>query len=400
MAGGLAVLCKEMTFLLLPAFALVLPASSKRRWLLGSAGLLLGIALLALSGSLAPRPPGDPYESAFGVNILWNLLTYSAWLIRFWDYFPDKIAQPIAAIAGWGLILPALLGLAAWRMPKARGAITRALLLFTLTLMPVLPLVRHSYLYYLYLPLIPFWLLAGAYLGSVSRRFIPAGIIALFMLHSAINGIRHRAAEKGQGMLEDPILRYAAVAQSAVTSFRAEGGIAPGDYLILTHMSPKAVDLTKGLKGFEQRQRVRFALVEQALLGGKALRLFFPAIQHVYFVEDTESGAFPGWQQMHLYVTYQMGLMKRLGYGEEGRLTYAQKQFENGFYDQAKREFTVLLELHPHDPQLLHILGRIAYAQGDSRGLRAAIERLEQIASGEDPGGTARRLLNELQQNQ
>jgi hypothetical protein len=400
LSGCLAMLCKEMTFLLLPAYAAVLPAPPKRRWILGSAGLALGITFLAVSGSLAPRPPGDPYESAFGANILWNLLTYSAWLVRFWDYFPERLAQPDAALAGWGLILPALLGLAAWRMPKARGAIARAALLFMLTVMPVLPLVRHSYLYYLYLPLIPFWLLGGAYLGTVSRRYIPAVIIALFMLHSGLNGVRHRTAERGKGMLEDPILRYAAVAEAAVTSFRAEGGIGPGDYLILTHMSQKPVDLTKGLKDLDRRQRVRFALVERALLGGEALRLFFPAIQRVHFVEDTESGSVPGWQQMHLYVTYQMGLMKRLGYGEEGRLTYAQKQFENGFYDQAKREFTVLLGLHPDDPRLLHALGQIARMQGDSLGLQTMIERLEEVASREDPGGTAHQLLNELRQSQ
>ena len=51
-----------------------------------------------------PRPQGDPYETVFGINILWNLLTYNAWLVRFWDHFPDQIPQYQAGLALWGLI--------------------------------------------------------------------------------------------------------------------------------------------------------------------------------------------------------------------------------------------------------------------------------------------------------
>jgi hypothetical protein len=74
-AGCCSLLCKETTILLFPALSLVLPVSRKRKWLLGSAGLLLGLALLALAGNIGSRPVGHPYESSFGSNILWNLLT-------------------------------------------------------------------------------------------------------------------------------------------------------------------------------------------------------------------------------------------------------------------------------------------------------------------------------------
>ena len=397
-AACLSMLCKETSFLLLPAFALVLPVSAKRRWILGSAGLVFGLAILALSGSLAPRPAADPYESSFGANMLWNLLTYSAWLFRFWDYFPDKLPQYSARMAGWGLIIPILICLAAWRVPRAREPIAKAVLLFIFAIMPVLPLVRHSYFYYLYLPLIPFWLLAGAYVGNVSRRSLSAVILALFILHSFVNGMRHRKAELQEGVPEDPILRYAAAAEIAVTSFRAEGEIKRGDYLILIPLNAKTIDLTKGLDTAVQSQRVSFALVEQALLGGKALRLFFPAMENIYF--EDQASYVPGWQRMHLYMTYHLGMMKSLGYGEEGRFTLARQSAQQGFYEQAKRELLIMLELEPNNPALLYALGDVASKQGDTERLNAILERLEHIARSENPPGAASRALNKLKQMQ
>jgi hypothetical protein len=395
-AACLSMLCKETSFLLLPALALVLPVSAKRRWILGSAGLVFGLAILVLSGSLTLRPAGDPYESSFGANILWNLLTYSAWLFRFWDYFPDKLPQYNAPLAGWGLMVPILICLAAWRVPRAREPIAKAVLLFVFAIMPVLPLMRHSYFYYLYVPLIPFWLLAGAYLGSISRRSLSAVILALCMLHSFVNGIRHRKAELEEGVLEDPILRYAAAAEDAVISFRAEGEIKRGDYLIVIPLNAKAIDLSEGLDGAVQGRRVSFALVKQALLGGKALRLFFPAMENIYF--EDQSSYVPGWQRMHLYLAYHLGMLKSLGYGEEGRFMLARYSAQEGFYEQAERELLIMLELHPDDPALLYALGDVASRQGDTEQLNAVLERLEHIARSEDPPGVAWRALNRLKQ--
>ncbi|MGD1048193.1 MAG: glycosyltransferase family 39 protein [Candidatus Krumholzibacteriaceae bacterium] len=393
-AACLSILCKETSLFLLPALALVLPASARRKWILGSAGLLFGATILVLSGSLAPRPAGNPYESAFGANILWNLLTYTAWLFRFWDYFPDRSPRYDAALAGWGLVVPALVCLAAWRAPRARKAIGAAIVVFILLVAPVLPLVRHSYLYYLYLPLIPFWLLAGAYVGNLSRRRVSTLILAAFVLLSFVNGTRHRRARIMEGVPEDPILRYAAVARNAVDSFRTEGEIARGDYLILKPLSATTIDLDRGPRGARASERERFTLVEAALLGGKALRLFFPAMQRICF--EDRSGPVPGWQNMHLYLTYGPGMMKSLGYGETGRMFFTTKCIEKGMDEQAKRELVIMLELHPDDPALIGMLGETARRLGDAETLQAAVERLRKIAVAEGPSGAARAELARL----
>lgn len=393
-AACLSILCKETSLFLLPALALVLPASAKRKWILGSAGLLFGAAVLILSGNLAPRPAGDPYETAFGPNVLWNLLTYNAWLFRFWDFFPDASPRYDAALAGWGLILPALVCLAAWRAPKARRAIVTGIIAFMLLLAPVLPLVRHSYLYYLYLPLVPFWLLAGAYLGNISRRHVSTVVLAGFVVLSFVNGMRHRRAEIMAGVPEDPILRYAAVARNAVDSFRAEGEVAEGDYLILKPLSATTIDLDRGPRGTRGNERERFTLVEQALLGGKALRLFFPAMRSIYF--EDRSSPVEGWQNMHLYLTYGPGMMKSLGYGEAGRMFFIMKCIEKGMDEQAKRELVITLELHPDDPTLIGMLGDTARRLGDAETLRAVVERLRRIAATEDESGAAHAALARL----
>gem|GEM_PF-6728590 len=393
-AACLSILCKETSIFLLPALALVLPASAKRRWLLGSAGLLFGVTILILSGNAAPRPAGDPYEGAFGANIIWNLLTYTAWLFRFWDYFPDKSPRYDAALAAWGFVVPALVCLAAWRAPKARRPIARVITVFILLVAPVLPLVRHSYLYYLYLPLIPFWCLAGVCVGNISRRRVSTLILVGFIVLSYVNGIRHRRAEIMAGVPEDPILRYAAVARNAVDSFRAEGEVAQGDYLILKPLSATTIDLDKGPRGVGAGERERFTLVQQALLGGRALRLFYPAMQRIYFEE--RSSPVPGWQNMHLYLTYGPGMMKSLGYGEAGRMYFITKCIEKGMDEQAKRELVIMLELHPDDPALIGMLAETARKQGDTETLRAAVERLQRIAAAGDPSGAAHAALARL----
>ncbi len=395
-AGCCSLLCKETSILLFPSLALAFPVSRKRKWLLGTVGFLLGLTLLALIGKIGTRPTGDPYETSLGMNILWNLLTFSAWLARFWVSIPDKVARYDQRWAAWGLILPILLALAAWRLPKARGPIGKAALVFILALLPVLPLVRHSYFYYLYLPLIPLWLLAGAGLARISRRSVSVVILVLFVILSGWNARRHRTAEIAEGVLADPVLRYAAVAKNAVLSMRESADFVRGDVLIIKPVSAIDIDLTGGQSAASNDRHPESSLVEKALLGGKALRLFFPRLQNVYF--ENPSRSTPGWQHMTLYLTYDVGMMKFLGQGEGGRFALIEDCLAKGPFNLAKRELHILLEVYPDDPSLLSILGKIALSQKDTKSLEEIIQRLEIIESNDDTSGIARSALNRLRQ--
>jgi len=395
-AGCCSLLCKETSLLLFPALSLVLPVSRKRKWLLGSAGLLLGLTILALTGNIGARPAGDPYESSFGANILWNFLTYSAWLARFWVCSPDKVAHYDRHLAAWGLILPILLALAAWRLPRAKGLVGKTALVFILILLPVLPLVRHSYFYYLYLPLIPLWLLAGVILARISKRYISVSILVLFIILSGLNARRHESAEIARGVLEDPILRYAATARNAVVTMRESAGFMRGDVLIILPLSAMDIDLTEGHSGATRNQRPGSSLVERALLGGKALRLFFPRLENVYFEDPSRSTT--GWQHMNLYLTYGLGMMKFFGQGEGGRFALIEDCLTKGPFNLAKREVLILLEVYPDDPSLLSVLGEIALRQKDAKALEEIVQKLELIESKGDKSGIARSALNRLRQ--
>jgi hypothetical protein len=394
MAAGLSLLCKESSCFLLPGLAVIIRAPQKRKWILGIGGILLGLTILVMSGRFTPRPSGDPYEAAAGINVLWNLLTYTAWLIRFWDIFPDRIPLYQENLAIWGLILPFSLCIIAWRVPKTRRSIARASLLFILFLAPVLPLIRHSYFYYLYLPLIPFWLLAGSSIGNLSkRRFMPA-LLVLFIFYSSIYGSLHRRSEIKEGVLADPILRYAAIANRAIKALRATGEIHKGNYIFTKPFSEISIDLAEGLQGRTGSHRKRVHFFKQALLDGRALRLFFPDIQSVYFEEA--SGAVPGWQNMYIYGTYGLAEIIYLGYGEDGRMKIVSDAMAIGLYDRAEREIDIVLELHPDNPSYLFIKGQITLQRGDMKEFYDVIEKLEVIANNEIATGSANRALNDL----
>lgn len=376
-AAILSLLCKEASLLLLPGLAIAIAAPRKRRLILGVGGLLLGIGFLVLSGSIEPRLQGDPYETVFGINILWNLLTYNAWLVRFWDYFPDQIPQYQTGLAAWGLIMPAGLTIIAFWYPKARGTLGKASLLYLLLVFPILGLVRHSYLYYLYLPLVPFWLLAGAGLGRISRQKLSVSILVLAALFSVAFGILHRGAEMRKGVPLDPILRYAAIARRGVSALADSGHIPAGKVLFVRSFEGESIDLAKGLDGRTGTERRKVHLFKVALLDGDALRLFFPEIDSVHF--EGSPGAEPGWQNMHLYGTYGVAEVVYLGFGEEGRMKFVSDLMTAEMYSRAYREIDILLYHQPNRPSLLYIKGQLALKLNDPEGFNGVLEQLDSL---------------------
>jgi len=391
-----AILCKESAAPLLPAMAIFLPGDRGRRLRIGLGGLALALLVLGASGSLAPKPEGDPYETALGLNLLWNLLGYLAWLVRPWDFYPDSIPQPQKALWLWGLVLPALLALAAWRRPDWRSSIVRAGLFFLILLLPVLPLIRHSYFYYLYLPLVPLWLLAGEGLARLdrSRRWILVPLLLIFALHSAWAGSERRNLKRPDGMIADPMIRYAEYAETSVNSLRADESPKSGDMLILAPFVKKAGDLAEGLASEENAVRISFMPVERALLGGKALLTFFPELESVRFEEEVPAG--DSWRNMNFWWTYGEGTIAPLGPGDFGRHKLARLLFKSNHPNRAASHLEALLEVYPDDANLLHDLGTIVLAQKDLDRLAEILRRLQDLASGEGATDKDRRAFEDL----
>lgn len=395
MAAVLSLLCKEASLLLLPGLAIIVTAPKKRRLILGFGGLILGAGFLIVSGSLEPRSQGDPYEAIFGINILLNLLTYNAWLVRVWDYFPDRIPQYQTGLALWGLILPVTLSVIAWRFPRARRSVSRSSLLFIVLFLPVLGLIRHSYLYYLYLPLIPFWLLAGAALGGFPRQRFAASILALAVIFSIVFGMLHRGTEIKKGVPADPILRYAAIAKRGVSALAASGHAPEGIILFVRSFEGDSVDLAKGLEGRTGTEHRKVHLFRVALLDGEALRLFFPSIDSVHF--EGQPGAVSGWQEMHFYGTYGVAEAVHLGFGEDGRLKFISDLMTAEMYDRANREIDIMLDRRPEEPFHLFVKAQIAFSRGNNIDFKIAFDKLKQIALVEDDNDNLIKMIMELE---
>ena len=387
-AFALTLLCKESGALLLPALALVLPMPPRRRLLLGAGGVALATALLFVMGTFAPRPAGSPYETAFGLNLVANLFTYLAWLGRPWDWFPDRAAVPVPEIWAWGLVPIAASVAAVWGSPARRRALLRGVLVFLALLAPVLPLVRHSYSYYLYLPLVPIWILAAAALGLASGRLrravwvLPILVIAL----SGWQGHQRRTGTIAEGVLADPVLRYAAAARGMVEDLRVAG--AAGDLLIVGPPAAGAVDLIDedGIEGDVQREV--FLLAGRALDDGRSVPVFLPRVTSAALVVDI--GDHTVWWDRKLYLSRGEGRLHDLGDGADGRRKLAAYFYRTQDYPRARREILALMARAPNDPQLIGQLGAIALAQGLAAEADSILSRLDELARREAvPGGAA-----------
>ncbi len=397
--GAAAVLSKEPAVLLLPGMALVLPGDRRRRIFLGAASLAMGVVLLWTGGAFTPRSAADPYATVYGVNMLWNLLTYDAWLLRLWDVFPDRVPEFQPGLWTWGLLPPLLLGgLALWRRAWA-PAIGKASLFFFLLLLPVLPLVRHSYLYYLYLPVAPLALLAAAACGRLPRRYAQAALLlpVLLLAVTLWRAEARRGATLANQLVADPMLRYGGILEDTVARLRSERPGLKGDVIVVTPFGRrKSVDLAKGLRSGPNTRRVQFLPVEKATYRGTVLPLFFPELESFVVMDDLPPEGEIDWEDAELFALTGLTEFNYLGRGEAGRYALSRQFFARKDFERARREIELLLSRQPNDPDRLYDLGAIALVQGDLDVLRKSWAALRELASAETSPGSATAALRAL----
>ena len=168
------------------------------------------------------------------------------------------------------------------------------------------------------------------------------------------------------------------------------------NHLFLLYLSSRSVDVTGGRELKASEKRVQFWVVEKALLEGRALLLFFPAIRKVCFEITANQEHFTGWQHMHIYWVSGSPDIRYLGFGENGRFKLVETAMALAKYKEALREVSIMLELRPDNPPLNYIRGDIALKQGDAAALQAILEKLESLAGRETVPGEATRALKTL----
>ncbi len=371
---------------------------------LGALGLVLA------HGSKAAQE--GAYATAISSDILHNLATYLRWTadvvhpfrdrIAAIDYGAWKVAVPIAAAAA-ALLLT-------WRGRRARMAWAAAGW-YALTLVPVLPLLHHTYLYYLYPASAGAAIFAGLALHRIAA--VPSGaaryrralgvvftgaVTAALCVAGALSvrAREHTYLPPDYVIPYDHVLRAAVLAENATATF-AEAPIPEGADLLLTNpYAPETVDLTggagggpgeagggvtggtggrrgtggaggpeeagPGAAGGEDRQTMD--MVRAALRDGEVFRVLRPDIGDVTFARRMQ----PKWERCYCLLYDANGRLTYLGTGADIWANLSTVYLLNvGDLQESMRCSRRALELRPDHPRANLNLG-IALAMIGAEG--------------------------------
>lgn len=271
-----------------------------------------GVAFLA-THAFARSLGGEPYASSLDPRFLAvNLATYLRWAVTPWVPVRDAFAaaDPSALAPGTAALIAAGAAIALAR-PARRHLEEAGAAWFALALAPVLPLLHHSYLYYLYLPWAgACWLVAalgGRLLAPLPRR--AAWAIAAVALgaaawtgHTATRAREH--ATTGE-LLADRTVRESTLLRNAVASLDS-AALAPGTRVAFVNPAPRLHSaLAPGAP------TTSYLPLEQVLGPGGGFRLFFPALRYVGFADSIP----PAWEDAEVFLFHDDGSLRRLGRG-------------------------------------------------------------------------------------
>jgi len=288
-----ALLSKESVFalplvLLVPGLGNTPFASRARR---AAVLLAMGLAWIAISGERQVFA-GGAYETAYRSNVFHNLMTYADWCVDFERPIPDLFGTFSTYAWKTGIVLVSVLTIASILMRRRTPLVMTGAVWWLLGLAPVLPLIYHSYLHYLYVPSMG---LAIAIAGALDAfRVQPASKrnvfpVAAWILVAILAGLhartsaalleaRFRERVPDMDLPFDPFLRKEELARRA--SAGVGDAVARGARrvaLVMPHGDEKPYG----------------DLILDVIDHGRALRALYPVLDSVAFV-DTVAAARPG----------------------------------------------------------------------------------------------------------
>jgi hypothetical protein len=304
---------------------------------------------------------------------------------------PDLIASYSTNAWRVGLWVLAVV-LLAWRAWSAqRRLIGIGIVWWMLGILPVLALQTFTYRHYLY-PALPGLALAlcctaECVVMRVARLVRPEGrperVLAIVLSASVLlyavqaeRRIHARLAARvaGSSLALDPVLRRQEVAQHAIASMRSFLG--PGNAKIAVLSPPGAGRVFGARSGREYATVPRggrpYNLLAESLDHGRAVRLFFPQVDTVAFLEHWT----PAYDPYLLFLPAQDGSMVGVGRGARAHAETARWMLENGWHEQARDYLRDVLVAYPNDPVLRLALSGALVQLGDEP---AALEELREI---------------------
>ncbi len=424
---ALAMLSKE-SVAFLPLIALLpRPGAGRMRERLRLAAPLLavsaviGIALVA-SGAGATHLAGEAYARAFGVNLFLNLMTYTAWASDLVDPLAGQVsvitanAWPAGVVACPVLLLVVVAARRATPLPAFGAA------WWLLALLPVLPLLHHTYAYYLYVPLagLALWL-AGAWVwatgalaargragshgrapsGTAPRReglvvAIAAGLAALLVIGHAWWSDRLLAQRvalrmEGTGIPLDPDLRKSELARHAFIGVgeRLAGAHGRVGFLLPASLERSYSTATGDTVATAARGAHRYGMLEGALDGGRGLRVLLPSVDSVAFLD----GWAPGYGGFELFGENEKGKVFSLGRGADGFALAGALMMDAGVVGPAGMLMEQALSEFPNHAALRFQYARAFHLVGDSVQTRAQLMDLLRRAPNDPLAPRARAML-------
>lgn len=374
--------------------------------------------LFAVLRPIGLAPDRVAYATGYGANLFHNLMTYMSWSVNLASPIPDLVSSfdPNAWKVGLWVLMALVL---AWRvLGKCERAIGLGFWWFLLGIAPVLPLLLQTYRHYLY-PALPGLAiaLAAAIIGLLERllsvihrsgrgdgkppshwRVLTACAVIVALLY----GMRARALViartelrvAGTELAMDPVIRRREVAFNALASLAPLGRL-PKNVAIL---QPVGTTRVFGARSGSEYARVPvgqrpYNLLEESLDQGDAIRLFYPEVDSVVFLDAWSEK----YRDFDLFVPHLEGTMAPMGTGPGAHIRVAQWLARFGYFEPASNHLKSALTVYPADRPLRLVYGQMLIGSGQKvEGAR----ELRIIAAVADSSGVeAQRALRELHED-
>jgi len=404
-----ALLAKEVVALL-PAVLLVttgkpepLAARARRAAPMLAVGLAY-LAYLALAPGAASAIAGEAYATRLGVNLFHNLMTYTTWSADLARSIPGQVASidEHAWTGGVWLVLLALIVAASlYRRTRVPAA---GLAWFGLAIAPVLPLLHHTYAYYLYSPIAGLGIALGATLeaATTGRRWAwgvaAAGLLLYAWQSDRLITERLRARVPGSDVLLDPTLRKSEVARSLVTSFGAaiRGRSSVRAVIYQPQLGARYFDSGTGeaLSAADAAVARHAQVLDTGMLDeGRVLMAFYPQLETVFVA----SRWLPEYRDLELFAVGPGRTLVSMGTGPIATRRTAAALITSGHPEQALELDRAAVAAWPANPRLRLDLAILLRETGDRSGAIGQLHELLRLEPTNAVAASARQLLAELE---
>jgi tetratricopeptide (TPR) repeat protein len=411
-ALGLSMLCKE-TGLLFPAVFLLMAWAQggwrpRKMTLLAPHLAISCLAAIVLTVQESTAHASAAYAVGITSDVVHNMATYALWTADVFHPFRDRVAA--IDYDAWklalaiGLVLILLLVTSRGRQARAQLA---ALGWYVSAIAAVLPLLHHTYLYYLY-PAVPgaailIGIFADRLRAALARRFGSRGnaaawIVSLAAIALLCTGgfVNVRARENAllppdYKLPYDHVLRSSVFARNAVQSFTATSIPTGADLVFINPFAPANVNLAED--GDPEGRLRSYDMVKAALRDGLVIRLLRPDLNLIDFAYRME----PRWEKAYGFLYDAFGVLTYLGTGADiwSNLStvYLREGKDLGESMKCSRR---ALQLRPDQPRANLNLGIALAMTGSTDEARVYLSRAAELAPAGSLRDNALKWMNSL----